>query len=129
MEANNTRFRVIVNPESGIASPVSFFAMGRKALTALEAVLHDNVKRLLDEHTDYRGKPGRVKERHANVRLETLQNIYNGTGGCNVASLEWLANALEVQPYQLLVRDLDVKSPQQVVSAKQMQAIKDLRGE
>jgi hypothetical protein len=103
--------------------------MGRKTLTALEAVLHQNVKRLIDAHEDYQGKVGRVKERHSKVRLETLQNLYNGDGGCNVASLALIADALGVQPYQLLVRDLDVKSPQQVVSARQMRAIKDLTEE
>lgn len=101
--------------------------MGRKAITPLEAVLRENVQGLLD--AQYEGVPYRVKKRHKNVRLATLQDILSGKGGCTIAMLGPLAQAFGVQPYQLLIRNLDPKNPQQAISAKQMQAIKDLRGD
>lgn len=102
-------------------------AMPKKALSPLENVLRNNVVRLLNEH--YQGKAGRLVVEHKRVRLETLQNIVNGSGSASIAMLGPLAEAFDLKPYQLLIPDLDVNAPQEAITAKQMRAIRELRGE
>lgn len=100
--------------------------MGKRVITPIEDILRANVVRLLEKHYD--GKPGRLKRQNPQVRLATVQDIAKGAG-CNVASLQPLADAFRLRPYQLLIRDLDVEAPQEAVTARQMRAIKELRGE
>lgn len=100
--------------------------MPKRVLTPLESVLQVNVKRLIDKHYD--GKPGRVKKQHPTLRLATIQDLVKG-GGCTVATLGQVAKALKVEPYQLLIRNLDVDAPQEAVTATQMRAIRQLREE
>lgn len=100
-------------------------AMPKKALTPLENTLRSNVIRLLQKH--YQGKAGRLVSEHKRVRLETLQNIVNGTGTSSLPMLAPLAEAFGLRAYQLLIPDLDVDAPQEVVSARQMRALRELR--
>ena len=101
--------------------------MGRKSLSALEGVLRNNVRALLTQH--YAGVPYRLKKRHKRVRLETLQDILQGKGGCNVSYLGPLADAFGLKPYQLLIPDLDTAEAQQAVSGKQLKLLKQIREE
>lgn len=92
-------------------------AMAKKHVTPLEDVLRTNVQRLLDKH--YGGKAHRLHDVHKHIALSKVQRIVDD-GGCTVATLGPLADALEVEPYQLLLRDLDVNDPQTAVSATQL---------
>lgn len=123
----STRFRVVVNPQTGMTSSVCSNAMGRKSLSALEGLLRKNVQELLAQQ--YGNVPYRLKKRHKRVRLETLTDIIQGKGGCNVSYLGALADAFGLKPYQLLIPDLDAKEPQQVVSGKQVRLLKQIREE
>ena len=75
----------------------------------------------------YQGVPYRLKKKNKRVRLETLTDILGGKGGCNVASLGPLADAFGLQPYQLLIRDLNATEPQEAVTARQMRGLKQIR--
>lgn len=122
---DSTRYRVAVNPETGLPSSVCSIHMGRKSISALEDLLRANVQALLKQH--YGGSTYQLKKRNKTVRLETVQKILKGEGGCNVSSLLPLADAFGLKPYQLLLPDLNVKEPQQVVSARHVRALKQLR--
>lgn len=100
--------------------------MAKRVLTPLESTLQTNVKRLIEKHYD--GKPGRLKKQNPLVRLATIQDVVKG-GGCSIASLGPIAKALKVDPYQLLIRNLDVEAPQEAITAAQMRAIRQLREE
>lgn len=123
---STTRLRVSVNTDSGRALPLSFLSMPKAASTALEAIVRDNVKRLLKEH--YQGKPGRISRLNENVSLSRIQEFLDG-GGCHLASLQPWADALHVKPYHLLVKDLNIHDLPELVPAKRLRRLEKLRSE
>jgi hypothetical protein len=103
--------------------------MPRKSITPVSDVVRQNFQRLLDEHFGpRRGQPGRFHKAHRTIALSKIQNILE-RGGCNIDSIGQIATAFRLQPYQLLIRNLDVKEPQVAVPARQVLAIERLRKE
>ena len=58
----------------------------------------------------------------AGVSKSTVQRIMAASVGPSVDAVESLARALDVQPYQLLLHNLDLRHPQTVRGATQSEA-------
>lgn len=98
----------------------------RTTTTPLEATIRENVRRLIKEH--YAGKPGQVARKNENVTLSRLQEFLAGKGA-TLPQLQTWADALHVKPYQLLIPDLNVQDPQELVSGKKLRQLEKLRQE
>lgn len=125
---SNTRYRVVVNPDSVRAVPISFLPMAakRKVASALENIARENMKKLVQKHYD--GKRGRVHAKNPNVVLSRFQEFLDG-GGCTLASLQPWADALHVKPWQLLVPNLDVDDLPEIVTNKRLKMLQRLSKE
>jgi len=123
---STTRMRVAVNPHAVRGVPLSFFGMAKTTTTPLEAIVRDNVRRLLVKH--FEGKPGQMSRLHENVTLSRLQDFLAGKG-CLLASLQPWADAFGVKPYHLLIKDLDIDDLPEIVSAKRLRRLEKLRSE
>lgn len=100
------------------------FMAKRGSISPLEAVLRDNVLRLVKKH--YEGKPGRLSRKNKNVVVSKIQRIIED-GGCTIHSLGPVADAFGLKPYQLLIHGLDVDDPQVYVTARTVRAINEVR--
>jgi len=73
-------------------------------------VLADNVVALMDrKFGDRENKPGALAKA-AGLSLSTVQRTISAESGASVDTIESLALALDVFPYQLLLPELDVQS-------------------
>lgn len=119
--------RVGVNPDSPKRLPLCFFAMPRRTTTpAIEAIVRDNVRRLLQKH--YEGKPGQLKRKNKTVNLRGLQDFLKG-GTCYLTSLQPWADALHVRTYHLFVKDLDIDDLPELVPGRRVRTLEKLREE
>lgn len=83
-------------------------------------VVGANVGRLLDYH--YRHLPNvtqrqRQLAKDSGVGFGTIQRIMKQKVGASLDNLESIANAMQIQMYQLMLPSLDVKNPQVVKGA------------
>lgn len=84
------------------------------------AVLARNVKALMDFHFhESRNRPLAVSKATGagGLSKSTVQRVLAGTIGVNLETLDMIATALNVLPYQLLLPRLDAKNPQIVKGA------------
>lgn len=98
--------------------------MAKPSSTALEAIVRNNVKRLIEKHYD--GKPGRMFNKNkGSVNLRGIQSFLDG-GNCYLSSLQPWADALHVKPYHLLVKDLNVDDLPEVVEAAKLRKLQKI---
>jgi transcriptional regulator with XRE-family HTH domain len=88
----------------------------------MRAVVGSNVGRLLDHH--YSHLPSTTQRQRAlakdsGVGFGTVQRIMKREVGASLDNLESIADALQIQMYQLMLPALDVKNPQVVHGASE----------
>lgn len=80
-------------------------------------VVARNVKKLMEHHyAESTNRPKRLAA-EAGVSLSSVQRVLAAENGPNIETIEAIALALEVSPYQLLIATLDVHNPQVVKGA------------
>lgn len=86
----------------------------------MREVVAKNVENLLAYHySDYPNITQRMNklEEEFKIPFTTVQRIINQGGGGNLETLESVALAFELSPYQLLIPSLNPKNPQVVKGA------------
>lgn len=83
-------------------------------------VVASNVTKLLDHHYSHLPtltQRQRALAKDAGVGFGTIQRIMQRKVGASLDNIESIANALQVQVYQLMLPNLDAKNPQVVKGA------------
>lgn len=126
-----THFRVSVNPESGQTTRYRHNPMATPRYVPPHAIVATNVQNLLDRDCPPDPKKGRRGQIRRFIELHpTLQNRLSKIqralkdGGMNLASLEELAKAFKLHPYQLLIDKLDVHDPQIAVRRRVYESLR-----
>lgn len=86
----------------------------------MRVVVGANLKRLLDHHYGHLPtitQRQREIAKDCKVGFGTIQRICKGEVGASIDNLEAIADAVQVQMYQLMLPSLDVKNPQVVHGA------------
>lgn len=88
-----------------------------KAPGIMRKVVARSVRKLMEHH--FAESPNRPKSLaiRAGISLSSVQRVLAADNGANIETLEAIALALDVSPYQLLIPNLDVKNPQVVKGA------------
>lgn len=116
--AQFTRNRVHVNPESGSRKVYGCKPMANKPLIGIRRIVATNVQALLDrDFPGPGGQIGRFLKKHPKVGLSKMQRAVN-EGGINMSTVDQIAAAFKVQPYQLFIHKLNVDSPQIAIAPK-----------
>lgn len=100
--------------------------MPKTSSSALEAIVRDNVTRLIKKH--YQGKPGQMSRLNKNVNLRGVQDFLAG-GSCYLSSIQSWADALHVKAYHLMIKDLNLEDLPEVISAARLKRFEMLRKE
>ncbi|MGJ7497493.1 helix-turn-helix domain-containing protein [Variovorax sp. RT4R15] len=95
--------------------------------TALRAIVGDNLRRLMEKRPNLDSNP-KLSVR-SGIGVATISRIINGETAATLDTLGMLARAFELQPWQLMVPNLDSTNPQilQSISAKEAELYTRLR--
>lgn len=97
--------------------------MARKVIYPANDIFRDNIKRLI---TDRYKTVYQFRKKHPTISGSTIETALS-TGGGQIATIGQFAGAFELQAYQLFIRNLNTKKPQQVISERQARAIQELK--
>lgn len=92
----------------------------------MRGIVAQNVRALLDR--DFPGKRGqhnRFVKQHQRISLSKIQRA-SSDGGVNLETIEELATAFRVAPYQLLLPGLNAKEPQIAIEKRYYETARDL---
>lgn len=94
----------------------------QKRLRSAKQIFAANVQALLDKHDPKRyGQIHRFAQAHKRIPLSKLQRAVKD-GSVNLETVEQIALATGVEPYQLFIEKLDVTDPQIAFKSKWVEA-------
>lgn len=99
-----------------------------KPLLGVRLIIATNIQNLLDR--DFSGKVqgqhGRFRKVYSKISLSKIQRAVQ-EGALNMTSIEQFAKAFDLEPYQLFIDGLNVRSPQVAADPEAVQAIENIR--
>lgn len=92
-------------------------AKSPKTAGFLRSIVAANLNALMEHNLKEKGDKPRALQEISGVRKSTIQRILSQEVGANMETLEALAAAFHLSGYQLLIPELNPRSPQQIPGA------------
>jgi transcriptional regulator with XRE-family HTH domain len=110
------------NPEQGCngiyAHGMTSETRRRKVAGFMRVVLANNVNALMELR--FRTSPNKplALAKRAGISLSSVQRVLNQQAGASIDTIEALAAAFDLSGYQLLIPELHIQAPQEIVGAQ-----------